>query len=130
MIIVLFGAILPFILWPIEYFLPFPYLIEEAAKGVFAYLIIRMVERPLQWRIAALFGLLFALSESVFYIFNILLVGTSITYFERLALTIPLHAGTMVLILLFGQKKREFIPIGVLIAVIIHYYFNLFVGKL
>lgn len=127
MIIILFGAIMPFILWPIEYFLPFPYVVEELAKAILVIAIIKYTDRPMQVRIAAFSGLLFAISESVFYIFNILLVGTSITLLQRLLLTIPLHVGTILIILFFGMKRKEFIPIGVVIAGIIHYYFNLFV---
>ena len=130
MIIILFGALLPFILWPIEQLLPYPFIIEEVANAILVLVILKTVEKPLQVKVAALTGLLFAITESVFYLFNILIVGTSITLFERLALTIQLHVGTLLIILFFGQKRKEFIPIGMVIAAMIHYYFNIFVGKL
>lgn len=131
MILVLVGAILPFVLWPVEIILPYPFLVEEIAKAILVFFIILSTPKlkdKINFTILA--GLLFSISESVMYLFNIYQVGSVETLFIRLILTIPLHIGTMLLILLFGLKRKALIPIGLIIASIIHYYFNIFVGKL
>lgn len=124
--IILFGAILPFILWPIEIILPFPHIIEELAKGVLVFYTLKQVEsNPTRIKIVLLTGLAFALSESFLYLFNIALVGSPTSIFLRLALTIPLHVSTMLIILFPAMYKRPLIIGGLLISILIHYVFNL-----
>lgn len=125
--IVLFSAILPFILWPIEIVLPYPHIIEEAAKSIFIYFILTSIKKESQYKAVLLSGFLFAFSESILYIPNLLLVGSSITIFLRLALTIPLHIGTMALMLSLGRRRKSLIIIGLGLAIIIHYLFNVVV---
>ncbi len=131
MIIVLFAAILPFVIWPIEIILPYPYIVEELAKTVLVFFILgREEERSSQIKLTVLAGLFFAFSESVFYLSNILLVGTLSTFLERFLWTIPLHVATVLLILFSGSWKKELLPLGVAGAMTLHYFFNLFVSRL
>lgn len=131
MIIVLFGAILPLLLWPIETFLPYPAVIEELAKAVLVYWILTSVAgKRAQIQTTILAGAAFAFSESMLYLFNILLVGTAWTFFLRLLLTIPLNIITMLVMLLLGLWKRWLLVLGLLAAMLLHYVFNVFVAGL
>lgn len=111
------GLFLPFLLWPVEMWLPFPHFAEEIAKALSILLIYKDRKNI---REVILFGVSFALSESIFYVFNIAAVGNLSTLFLRLALTIPLHAGTSVAI----YKLRFW---GIPVAIGIHYLFNLLI---
>ena len=131
MISTLLGAILPFILWPIELILPYPYLVEEIAKVILVFLIIRTTSKSKDRIQLVLFaGLLFSISESVMYLFNIYQIGSIETLFLRLILTIPLHVGTMLIFLFFGIKRKELTFLGLLLAIPIHYYFNILVSRI
>ncbi len=131
MIHILLGAILPFILWPIELVLPYPYLVEEIAKLIIIYLILNStLKLKEKFQITFLSGLLFSISESVMYLFNITQVGSTETLLIRLALTIPLHVGTMILILIFGLKRKEMSILGLFLTMPIHYFFNVLVGRI
>ena len=75
----LLAAIGPFLLWPIELFLPYPFVLEEIFKGVLVYLILGSGVRRTQEKLIILSALLFSFSESVMYIINIFLVGNTNT---------------------------------------------------
>lgn len=128
MAIVLFAAILPFVLWPIEFIFPYPYIIEELAKVVLVFFIFKTPGKSSQISLIISAGLLFAFSESVLYLSNIMLVGTVWTFVWRLLLTSFLHVLTMLIIFVSGIKKRKFLLFGVIIAMILHYYFNVFIS--
>jgi hypothetical protein len=122
----LIASIVPFILWPIELFLPFPYIIEEIAKMLLILPLLGLNTRS-KIKMALIIGLIFAISEGVLYIFNIYLVGNVGTLLERYLLTIPLHAVTSLVILLPTLIDKRLIVVGLVIAIIIHYFFNLLV---
>lgn len=116
---------LPFLLWPIEYFLPYPFFVEEIAKAVLVYFALREFEdKERLIKVVVLMGVLFAFSESVFYIFNITLVGNIGTYFQRIALTTVLHTATFLVILFPSLKKRKVSAVGVILAMVIHFLYN------
>lgn len=112
----LFAVIAPFIVWPIEYFFPYPFIVEELAKAVLV-----RINKP-TYTEAILAGFLFAFSESVFYLINILETGNFETYMLRLALTAPLHILTILII------KKNF-QLGLPLAMTIHYFYNAFLNK-
>jgi hypothetical protein len=131
MLIPLFASMAPFLVWPLELVFPYPYVVEELAKGVFVLFILSSPSNsPAKIRVAVLVGFLFAFSESVMYMNNILLVGTLGTLVQRLLLTIPLHTVTMLIILFSGMKKKALLPLGIIAAMLLHYFFNLSVGRL
>ena len=120
------AAILPFFLWPIELIFPYPYFVEEFAKGVLILLMLKDIDSAAEGvRISLILGLLFAISESVLYIFNIQLVGNLSTFLVRLAVTIPLHSFTSIVIFVFAYTKKVF-PLlsGLVIAMVLHFLFN------
>jgi len=126
----LYAAIAPFILWPIEQILPFPFLVEEIAKAIILLPVLNLTDNTKKIKLAAIAGVFFALSESVLYLFNISLVGDLSTFVTRLLLTIPLHVVTSIVIILPALRDKKLIVIGVIFASIIHYFFNSFITKI
>ncbi len=123
----LFALIAPFVVWPIELILPYPHIIEELAKAILVFTLLDLPERLTKIKLAILIGALFAFSESVLYLFNIQLVGNIQTYFVRLLVTIPLHVITTLIILIPALKNKKLIIVGVILASIVHYFFNLLI---
>ncbi len=126
----LFALMTPFIIWPIEQLFPYPYIVEEVAKGIFIFFVLSLPHRKTQLLYAILIGLLFSLSENVLYIFNIINVGTVSFLLERLFLTIALHIGTMLVMFIVALRNRRLVPLGVQVAGIAHYLFNSWVLSL
>src|SRR3989344_9222617 len=120
LLVPLFAAMTPFLLWPVELLLPFPYIIEEIAKAILISSIL-LLTRSTQIRMAIIIGVLFAISESVLYLFNIYLVGDIKTLLLRLLLTIPLHVITTLVILIFAMATRKLLFLGLIIAMAIHF---------
>ncbi|MFS8158856.1 MAG: PrsW family glutamic-type intramembrane protease [Candidatus Roizmanbacteria bacterium] len=125
-----FAAIIPFILWPLELIFPYPAVLEEAAKAASLFFLYRKVPiyRPLP--VGLVFGILFAITESTLYLFNIYMVGDIHTYIIRLLLTIPLHTLTSIIISHTIFKKPWLKIVGILIAIVGHYIFNVAVASL
>lgn len=120
----LIAAVIPFILWPLELFIPLPSLVEELAKAAAIFWIKKKSTRFNPNHTGVTVGLFFAISEGTLYLFNIISVGSLSTFLTRLALTIPLHIITSLLIAntLFCGKKRALL--GVVGAVVIHFVYN------
>jgi RsiW-degrading membrane proteinase PrsW (M82 family) len=126
-LIPLIAAIAPFFLWPIEIFLPYPFIIEEIAKAIII-IPLRDLNRTAKFKLAVVVGFLFAISESTLYIFNIAKMGNTVTFIQRLFLTTPLHITTVAVILFFASKRgKVYFILGVLLASVIHLLFNYFV---
>lgn len=121
MTVVLFAAIAPLILWPIEIVFPYPHIVEELAKAILVFFVLKTARTSSQINLAVASGFLFAISESVLYLFNLLAVGSTGTLLARLATTIPLHVTTVVLMTIN-------LPIGLPISIIGHYFFNSWVA--
>ena len=123
-IIPLFALIAPFILWPIEYYFPYPFIFEEIAKGILVYFVV--TDKTIKNKVSAviLSTLLFSISESFLYLINIYQVGNISTLFMRFILTTPMHIVTSLIILFFGIKDKRLIPLGVVISGVIHLFFN------
>lgn len=133
----LLALIAPFILWPIEIIFPYPYIVEELAKA-FLILLLRTdtfqvyyadTFRP-KLKLVALAGILFALSESVLYLFNIYFVGNLELLLIRLIATSTLHVSTFLIIYIASLKSMKLLPLGIVLAVLVHYLFNLMVSQL
>jgi len=120
----LMALIAPFLVWPIEYFLPYPYLIEEIVKAILVFNIIFFVNKKNQLVIAATVGVLFSLSESVLYSFNFFPLNSIMPFFYRIFATTLLHSGTILIMLLFFSKSKKLFPIGLTVAILIHYLYN------
>jgi len=120
----------PFLLWPVEILFPYPHLLEEVLKLVMVLLILKKPGSfPGKITFGLASGVLFAVSESILYFLIIFQIGQPALFFQRLALTIPLHAITIIVMLLSGLKKKELVIVGFLLAVILHYLYNLAIGE-
>lgn len=116
----LFG---PFLLWPLEYLFPYPYILEEVAK---AFIILGTAERSKsEYKTYFVCGILFALTETVLYSININLFGRLSLLFVRLATSSALHSLTFLIIYWFYRRKM-IIP-GILLAGLIHFLYNFFI---
>jgi hypothetical protein len=125
----LVALIAPFLVFIIEQPLPYPYIVEELAKAVFAYLILS--EDSLGMKkigFAALIALLFSLSETVLYLFNLYVSNTVTVVFQRLIFTSSMHAVTLVIMVTVGMVNKKYLPLGILLGVIIHYSYNRLLG--
>lgn len=120
----LFALVAPYILWPIEYYLPYPFVFEELAKGVFVYLIIVNKDIKNKTLTVVVSALLFSISESVLYLFNIFQLGGINTLLMRFVFTTPMHIITALIIYVFGKKDKRLIPFGVIISGVVHLLYN------
>ncbi|MDD5416201.1 MAG: PrsW family glutamic-type intramembrane protease [Candidatus Daviesbacteria bacterium] len=126
-LIPLVAAITPFIIWPIELLLPYPYIIEEIVKGFLVFFAIDCARRNIQVKVVLAAALLFTFSETVLYTLNIALVGDLSTLLTRFILTSILHSLTMFIMLISTFKHKWFLLIGVVVAMSIHYFYNTFI---
>lgn len=122
----LFALFGPFLLWPIEIILPFPYLVEELFKLFIVLFILKdkSDENPVATIVVS--GILFSLSETVLYIFKINAYGDIGILFARLIYTTVLHTTTF-LVIYYASKKKPFLYLGLLAAILIHYLYNVYI---
>ena len=116
----------PLILWPIEYFLPYPYLIEEVFKFILVGMVvsqeIKTKERLAGW--VVLIGIGVAISETMFYLMNFNLLGSLSSLGYRLLLTNSMHLSTVWLLYVSSRKGGTWKWVGLVGAIVIHYGFN------
>lgn len=121
----LMALIAPFLVWLIELILPYPYIVEELIKVVFVFYILNLVSRQKQIQLAILIGLLFSLSETILYFFNFSQLSSPLPLLvKRFLLTSAMHSLTMIVILLPTFINKKLIFLGVVFAVLIHYFYN------
>jgi hypothetical protein len=126
----IFGLFLPFLLWPIEYLLPFPHLIEELAK-YFCLLWLKNAQFAKKAIVSKsgviatiLFALFFSLTESVMYLLNFFALGNLELLSDRLGYTSLMHTVTTLIIFVSLDKKRIYQLLAVIAAMIVHFIFN------
>ena len=129
--ILLLALFLPLGLIPIEKMFPYPHVIEELAKALLV-LAIYQKEKQLDkklFNLVLLSGLLFTISESIFYLINILNLGDLSMIPKRLLFTGILHCGTIVTMYLLGRKNNINFAVAVFLSIIAHYLYNLWAGN-
>lgn len=125
----LLSVVGPLLLWPIELILPYPFIVEEIFKAVIVYLILEVSSKKSQEKLVIASAILFSLSESVLYIFNISLVGNINDFILRFIITTIMHTSTFLVIYLLGRINTKYLALGVLTGATIHYFYNLLVGS-
>jgi hypothetical protein len=115
----------PLPLWLIEQLLPFPFVIEE----LFKYVIVKFAPSQKDFRFPLIAGILFSLSESILYLINFFQLGNFELFPYRIMLTTLLHTTTFCLLYNF-RSSRLFSIMSLLLAIIIHYLYNLLVPTL
>jgi RsiW-degrading membrane proteinase PrsW (M82 family) len=130
LVLLFFGLFLPFLLWPIEYLLPFPYVIEELAK-YFSLLWLKNTQFKKRSIVsksgvitAILFALFFSLTESIMYLLNYFVLGNFETLPTRLVFTTLMHIVTTLIIFFSLDKNKFYQFLAVIAAMIIHFGFN------
>lgn len=113
----LFSLMGPYLLLIVEKFLPYPYIVEELYKFFLA-------KSADSTKTAIILGLLFSISESIFYLFNLTYFQNPNLFVLRLLLVTPMHITT-ILIMQYFSKKENLWPLGLIFGIIIHYLFNL-----
>lgn len=124
-LIVAAGFVLPLILIPAVHLTGYSEILEELCKAlVILFLVLKLSK--LKWQVigASVFGFLFGLSESIFYLNNIFQIGNLDIFWQRFLFTIPLHIITVLIILFFARKNRKFIILGTIVAIVVHLLFN------
>jgi hypothetical protein len=124
------GLALPILLWPIEFILPYPHIIEELAKYL-SLLLLKKNQSKKDWsknktnfKLALLFGLFFTLSESVLYMMNFFILWQIDLLPIRLLLTGLLHITTVLILFASLNKKVIWQITALLIVICIHYIYN------
>jgi len=126
LLVPLFAAITPFILWPIEIILPYPYIVEEISKAILIFFLLKLPNRE-KILGTIMIGFLFSFSETVLYLFNVFSVGSLQTLLLRFIFTTPMHILTSLIILSSALINKNLIILGIIIAALVHYIFNLIV---
>lgn len=121
----LMALMAPFLVALIEWFLPYPHLVEELVKAGLVFSILSIKPNSQQLKLAVLMGFLFAVSETVLYSLNFFLLDSFFPLVLRLGLTTGLHVATMLCLLLPTFINRRLIYLGLLLAIILHYGYNL-----
>lgn len=124
-LLILWGIFLPlFLVLPIK-FIGYSEIIEEIAKAIIIFWLVMPVFRFVHGvLLSGLFGLLFAFSETGLYLNNILNSGRLENLWQRLIWTSLLHILTVIIIFIFGKLNRWLIIVGVILAIILHYFGN------
>jgi hypothetical protein len=121
----LWAAFAPFLAWPVEMILPYPWLVEELIKGVLVWKVITSADPADAAKLAISIGVLFGGSELLLFVVNAILAGSFGPLVGRLLLTIPMHVLTAFLVYWFGRKGTFGFGIGLAIAMAVHFSFNL-----
>ena len=125
-LVLLFSLAAPLPLLVVEKFLPYPFVVEELIKLIFVLILISE-EKKLKknlFPVVVICGILFSISESIFYLLNILALQTYSVFFERIIFTGIVHISTFIIILFFARKKKYWWILGFMIAIIIHFLYN------
>ncbi len=123
-LVCLSALILPLILIPVEKIAPYPHVVEEIAKAILIFTILKNSKPKSQLILILIMAFLFALSENIFYSTNFITGGILYSFWQRFLLTTGLHLLTAVIILLPSQKKLKLIVPATMIAIIVHYFYN------
>lgn len=122
------GLVLPIVLIFIINFTGQSEIIEEIGKVlVILFIILRNPSWKIRLEGAVVFGLLFGLSENMFYLINFLGTENYHIFLLRFITTIPIHIVTVLIIFIFTEIKKYFWIFGLILSILVHLLFNLFV---
>lgn len=113
------ALVFPFFILLIEKFLPYPYMVEEIFKFFLA-------KNASSTKMAIVLGLLFSLSEAIFYVFNpsYSIISNPFSLITRFLVVTPMHITTILIMQYFSKKKNLWV-FGLLFAFMVHYTFNI-----
>ncbi|MFA6007404.1 MAG: hypothetical protein WC784_02030 [Candidatus Shapirobacteria bacterium] len=123
-ILIVLCLFAPFPLWLIETLLPYPYLIEE----IFKFFVVKYTPPKNNWHFPLILGIIFSLSETILYLINFFALGDFSNLPLRLITTTTLHVSLFSL--QYYSRHSNFRYFTLILAVLIHYFYNYFVFKL
>ena len=119
------GLVLPAILIPIVKLTGYSAIVEEIFKAaVVLWLILKLPGRWIKIWAGIGFGLLFGISENFLYLNQIFQMGDMSIFWQRFLWTVPMHIVTVLIMVLSGWKSKKFLILGLLLAIILHLWFN------
>jgi hypothetical protein len=124
LLIIALSLVMPLLLLPLETLFPFPYIFEEIAKAVLVLLIINQSRTSRQIILLVLSGFFFSLSEGVLFLGHAFSRGNPTLFFPTFFSILVVHSLTLSVIYFPTHIKREFIFLGLIAAILIHYHFN------
>ncbi len=131
---------MPLILIPLLKMTGYAEVIEEISKVLIVLFFIlnpvrnsisngvKLPSYKMQIFVGIAFGLLFGLSESIFYMNNIFQLGNFGVFWQRLLWTVPMHIVTTLIILLPALVNKWLIILGLAGSIAVHLLFNNFVA--
>ncbi|MEA3399224.1 MAG: PrsW family glutamic-type intramembrane protease [Patescibacteria group bacterium] len=123
--IVLAGLVLPLLLISLIKFTGYSEIIEEIVKVlVVLFLILKLPTWKAQIFGGIIFGLLFSVSENIFYLNNIFQLGDFSIFWQRFLWTTPMHIITVLVMVFAGLAGKRWIVLGLGGAIILHVLFN------
>ncbi|MFH0988217.1 MAG: PrsW family glutamic-type intramembrane protease [Parcubacteria group bacterium] len=124
------GLIAPAVLLPIIKFTGRSEIIEEAAKAlVILFVALKLPSLRMKIFGSIMFGVLFGLSENLFYLSNFVRLGVYDLFWQRFLWTLPMHAVTVLIISLPGLLRRWYAVFGFAGAVFLHLMFNALIAN-
>lgn len=124
-IVPLISMVGPFGLWLIEQPFPYPHLIEEGFKFTLINWLLKENNDISSFIGAMITGGIFAISETIFFFFNMASLANISSLLGRVSLTIPMHTVTAFVMITSAKKFGTAGKVcGLLFAVSIHYGFN------
>jgi hypothetical protein len=128
--VIVLGVILPVVLIPIVQLLGFSEVAEELAKAlVVGAVILGAPTFSSKLGLGVLFGLLFGVSESMFYANQLFQLGDPAVFYERLLFTVPMHVISVLIMVLGAHLGKKWgLLLGLIIALCFHLAFNAFVS--
>ncbi|MFH0779236.1 MAG: hypothetical protein V1928_00070 [Parcubacteria group bacterium] len=126
-LLVVFALILPVVILPIVKLFGYSEIIEEIARTIMVFfLILKLPSQKAQIVGAVVFGLLFGVSENMFYLNNFFQLGNFAVFWQRFLWTVPMHVIATLVILFSCLAGRKWIALGFVEAAILHLMFNSF----
>ena len=129
-LIFVIGLCLPLVLLFIINFTGHSEIIEELAKLSVVLFVIIKAPRHLQFWLAGAFGFLFGLCENFLYLNDIFQSGNISIFWDRFLVTVPMHILTVLIILFFSYKTKYLWVFGIILAIVLHLFFNSIVATI
>lgn len=120
-LIVLYSLFGPFLVWPLEYYIPYPFIIEELFKAVVVWF------GPKKAKVYIIAGVLFASTETVLYTINVTITGTIGYMLTRFVTSSLLHIATFLIIYSSSRLDKRLIVVGFILSALIHFLYNKFI---
>lgn len=127
--LIITSLVLPALLLPVIKLTGYSEIVEEIAKALVILFIIFNFASLKQKVWAGIFlGLLYGVSENIFYLNQIIQLGDLSVFWQRLLWTTPMHIITILIMLFAGSVKKWYIIFGLIGAIVLHALFNIIIA--